>query len=139
MFTADGDMRQALNNLQATFAGFTTVNADNVYKVCDQPHPLLIADMINKCVGDNENSSRIEDAIAPMMKLHEAGYAATDIITSVFRVCKQMPALPEYIRLEFIREIGFVHMRIAEGLDSLLQLVGLIAKLCTISEKCRQG
>lgn len=35
VFTADGDMRYALNNLQATFAGFTIVNKDNVFKVCD--------------------------------------------------------------------------------------------------------
>lgn len=35
VFTADGDMRYALNNLQATFAGFTLVNKENVFKVCD--------------------------------------------------------------------------------------------------------
>jgi DNA polymerase III delta prime subunit len=34
VFTADGDMRQALNNLQATVSGFGLVNADNVFKVC---------------------------------------------------------------------------------------------------------
>lgn len=33
IFTADGDMRQALNNLQATFAGFRFVNQENVFKV----------------------------------------------------------------------------------------------------------
>ena len=37
IFTADGDMRQALNNLQATFAGFGSVNPENVFKV----HPFL--------------------------------------------------------------------------------------------------
>jgi replication factor C subunit 2/4 len=35
IFTADGDMRYALNNLQATSAGFGLVNKDNVFKVCD--------------------------------------------------------------------------------------------------------
>lgn len=33
IFTADGDMRQALNNLQATFSGFRFVNQENVFKV----------------------------------------------------------------------------------------------------------
>jgi replication factor C subunit 2/4 len=33
VFTADGDMRQALNNLQATYSGFQFVNQDNVFKV----------------------------------------------------------------------------------------------------------
>ena len=33
IFTADGDMRQALNNLQATNSGFGFVNQENVFKV----------------------------------------------------------------------------------------------------------
>lgn len=33
IFTADGDMRQALNNMQATFSGFRFVNQENVFKV----------------------------------------------------------------------------------------------------------
>lgn len=35
IFTADGDMRYALNNLQATAAGFALVDKDSVFKVCD--------------------------------------------------------------------------------------------------------
>ena len=63
VFTADGDMRQGLNNLQATAAGFGTVNAENVYRVCDQPHPMVLAGMISKCA-----EGRIEDAYAPLAK-----------------------------------------------------------------------
>lgn len=33
IFTADGDMRQALNNLQATHSGFGFVSQENVFKV----------------------------------------------------------------------------------------------------------
>jgi DNA polymerase III delta prime subunit len=32
-FTADGDMRQAINNLQATYTGFGYISAENVFKV----------------------------------------------------------------------------------------------------------
>eukprot|EP00126_Sphaerothecum_destruens_P007861 Sdes_comp20017_c0_seq2m12720 len=42
IFTAQGDMRQAINSLQSTFSGFGIVNDENVFKVCDQPHPVLI-------------------------------------------------------------------------------------------------
>ena len=36
IFTAEGDMRYALNNLQATASGFDgIINRDNVFKVCD--------------------------------------------------------------------------------------------------------
>uniref|UniRef100_A0A8D1XA01 Replication factor C subunit 2 n=1 Tax=Sus scrofa TaxID=9823 RepID=A0A8D1XA01_PIG len=33
IFTAQGDMRQALNNLQSTFSGFGFINSENVFKV----------------------------------------------------------------------------------------------------------
>jgi DNA polymerase III delta prime subunit len=33
VFTAQGDMRQALNNLQSTFNGFGHVSGENVFKV----------------------------------------------------------------------------------------------------------
>ena len=36
IFTAEGDMRYALNNLQATASGFDNViSRDNVFSVCD--------------------------------------------------------------------------------------------------------
>ena len=35
IFTAEGDMRYALNNLQATAAGFGAITKENVFKVCD--------------------------------------------------------------------------------------------------------
>lgn len=49
IFTAEGDMRQAINNLQSTWSGFGFVSADNVYKICDQPHPHKIRAMIKVC------------------------------------------------------------------------------------------
>ena len=49
IFTAEGDMRNALNNLQATHAGFGLVNSENVFKVCDQPHPLIVQQVVYAC------------------------------------------------------------------------------------------
>ena len=50
IFTAEGDMRYALNNLQATAAGFGKITKDNVFKVCDQPHPELMENVIKQCL-----------------------------------------------------------------------------------------
>lgn len=51
IFTAEGDMRYALNNLQATNAGFDIVTKDNVFKVCDQPHPELMENVVRACLS----------------------------------------------------------------------------------------
>lgn len=125
VFTAQGDMRQAINNLQSTFYGFGFVNSANVFKVCDEPHPLLIREMIKSCsTGD------VDEAYKVLSHLWYMGYAAEDIITNIFRVCKNYQ-MSEYLKLEFIKEIGYTHMRIVEGVNSLLQLSGLIARMCS--------
>ncbi|ESO97924.1 hypothetical protein LOTGIDRAFT_228440 [Lottia gigantea] len=124
VFTAQGDMRQALNNLQSTFQGFGHVNSENVFKVCDEPHPTLIKKMLQHCVEVN-----IEESYKVMAHLWKLGYSPHDIINIVFRVCKNHD-MPEFLKLEFIKEIGYTHMRIAEGVDSLLQMAGLLSRLC---------
>ncbi|CAK9207007.1 unnamed protein product [Sphagnum troendelagicum] len=131
VFTADGDMRQALNNLQATYSGFQFVNQDNVFKVCDQPHPLLVLSIVKHTLNEN-----IDDAYVGLKQLYDLGYAASDIITTLFRVVKNYD-MPEFLKLEYIREVGFAHMRIADGVGSLLQLSGLLAKLCKIRKKSK--
>lgn len=124
VFTAQGDMRQALNNLQSTANGFGHVSGENVFKVCDEPHPMLIQDMLQHCTkGDIHKSYKI------LAKLWRLGYAAEDVIGNIFRVCKRMN-MDEKLKLYFIREIGETHMRIVDGLNSLLQMSSLLARLC---------
>uniref|UniRef100_A0A8C4QKQ2 Replication factor C subunit 2 n=1 Tax=Eptatretus burgeri TaxID=7764 RepID=A0A8C4QKQ2_EPTBU len=124
IFTAQGDMRQALNNLQSTYSGFGFVSSDNVFKVCDEPHPLLVKEMLQHCVNAN-----IDEAYKIMAHLWKLGYSPEDIIGNVFRVCKTFH-MAEYLKLEFIKEIGLTHMRVVEGVHSLLQMAGLLARLC---------
>lgn len=124
IFIADGDMRNALNALQSTVSGFGYVNAENVFKVCDQPQPLSI-----KRVIDNTLVGKAPEALDGVMALWASGYASTDIIQTLFKVVKSSE-MPEEQKLNFIREIGFTHMRIAEGLNTQLQLAGCIARLC---------
>ena len=49
VFSAEGDMRQAINNLQSTFSGFGFVSGDNVFRVVDSPHPVKVQAMIKAC------------------------------------------------------------------------------------------
>jgi len=127
VFTAQGDMRQALNNLQSTFEGFGFVKSENVFKVCDEPHPILIKDMLDHCV-----KSDIDESFKLLNHLWKLGYSSEDIITSVFRVCKTHN-MAEFVKLEFIKEIGLTHLSLVQGTQSLLQLSGMLARLCQVS------
>uniref|UniRef100_A0A672ZZY4 Replication factor C subunit 2 n=1 Tax=Sphaeramia orbicularis TaxID=375764 RepID=A0A672ZZY4_9TELE len=123
IFTAQGDMRQvgrfpwkrlirvtglhvgsevllvfqALNNLQSTNSGFGYINSENVFKVCDEPHPLLVKSMLGHCVDGN-----IDEAFRVMEHLWKLGYSPEDIIGNIFRVCKTYQ-MAEYLKLEFIK------------------------------------
>uniref|UniRef100_A0A7N0TUY5 Replication factor C C-terminal domain-containing protein n=1 Tax=Kalanchoe fedtschenkoi TaxID=63787 RepID=A0A7N0TUY5_KALFE len=115
IFTADGDMRQALKNLQATFREF--------FKVCDQPHPLHVKNIVR-----NVLEGKFDDSCFGLKQLYDLGYSPTDIITTLFRIIKNYD-MAEYVKLEFMKETGFAHMRICDGVGSFLQLCGLLAKL----------
>mmetsp|Transcript_28685 Transcript_28685/g.59710 ORF Transcript_28685/g.59710 Transcript_28685/m.59710 type:complete len:348 (-) Transcript_28685:1174-2217(-) len=124
IFTAEGDMRNALNNLQSTVSGFEHVNQTNVFKVCDQPHPTTVRKILHGCIaGDTPK------AVNEMKLLWQTGYSCSDIIGTLFKVAKSYD-MPEALKLEYLREIGFAHMRIADGCATLLQLMGLVARLC---------
>lgn len=130
IFTADGDMRQAINNLQSTYYGFGYVDAEKVFKICDQPHPIVVQHILQRCAeGD------VDEAVTCMEKLYDQGYSALDIITTFFRVTRNYTDLSEQIRLDYLKEIGFTHMRILEGHQSVIQLAGMLAKLCNVTSK----
>ncbi|XP_066261604.1 replication factor C subunit 2 [Euwallacea similis] len=128
VFTAQGDMRQALNNLQSTHNGFGEVNSANVFKVCDEPHPMLIKDMLKSCLDGD-----IRTAYKVIEHLWNLGYAAEDIIKNIFKVCKNMD-MEETVKLAYIKEIGLSHQRVIEGLTTLVQMSGLLARLCKVAE-----
>ena len=46
---AQGDLRQAINNLQLTYNGYEKIVPSNVYKLCDKPHPEIIKDIFMAC------------------------------------------------------------------------------------------
>lgn len=129
IFTAEGDMRQAINNLQSTYYGFNIVNAENVYKIVDSPHPLLIAKMLMLAV-----EGEVDKSLAILKQLWVKGYSAIDIVTVSFRVTKTMYKLEEEKRLQVIRIIGFTHMRILEGVATYLQLASMISKIALLGD-----
>ena len=133
VFSAEGDMRQAINNLQSTFAGFGFVSGDNVFKVVDSPHPIKVQQMIKACY-----EGKVDAALETLTELWDLGYSSHDIISTMFRVTKTIPTLSEHSKLEFIKEIGFTHMKILEGVQTLLQLSGCIARLAKLNMDSRR-
>ena len=98
VFSAEGDMRQAINNLQSTVAGFGFVSGNNVFRVVDSPHPVAVQAMIKAC-----HQGKIDDALEKLEDLWDKGYSAVDIISTMFRVTKAIDGLSEQTKLDFIK------------------------------------
>lgn len=166
-FTADGDVRSAINNLQSTAAAcFTSdtmchptsiddpssqsekhieddhfesdsmdvdtifrplITPEVVYRVCDTPSPAKIEKIIEACIGHNLGKAQVL-----LDELCSMGYATVDLVVTFFRVVKNLPRerLSEALQLQYIRQIGLVHVRILEGVTGPLQLSAMLGSMC---------
>uniref|UniRef100_A0A6S8AXJ3 Replication factor C C-terminal domain-containing protein n=1 Tax=Aureoumbra lagunensis TaxID=44058 RepID=A0A6S8AXJ3_9STRA len=129
VFTAEGDMRNAINNLQSTFSGFNSVTETTVLKVCDQPHPQIIKNILQAVLIQEPRN--LDTALATLQNLYQRGYAPVDLCATIFKVAKTLD-IPEPLKLDTLKQIGLTHMRIADGAASLLQLSALLASLYTM-------
>lgn len=132
LYLAEGDLRQAMNSLQATHTGYGLVNADNVFKVCDQPHPVLVENIVTACVMKRN----VEEAHKEMNRLLNRGYAPGDVIATFFKVVQTNARLfrSELQQLEVLKVVGETTMRIAEGVGTPLQLAAMLARIITAVE-----
>lgn len=126
IYIADGDMRQALNNLQATAAGYGVVTYDAVFQVCDQPQPEVIRDIV-KC----SLSGDFTGATSRLDILWTKGYSPFDLASSLYRTVSDL-GLDEMTQLAILKELAVLRMRLLDGVCSLLQFHGCIAKLCDL-------
>jgi replication factor C subunit 2/4 len=102
------------------------VDQKPVFQVCDQPHPTVVRAMIDACQQGDLHAANKE-----LSNLWKLGYSASDIIIgTVFKVTKVHDKLQEGTKLQFLREIGFTHTRISNGVNTQLQLLGLMSRPC---------
>ena len=112
IFTPEGVMRYALNNLQATAAGFDKeINRENVFKVCDMPHPEIINSVIKFAL-----KGQFSPACDEVNKVYNEGYNLVDIVHSLTRVIQNTDDIQnDALRLNYLKEASVVKMRTLEG------------------------
>jgi replication factor C subunit 2/4 len=130
VFTAEGDMRNVLNGAQSTFNASGLINAENVYRMNDQPKPQQIQGALQAVMRKDW-----EGSFGPIKEISKMGYSTTDIITTTSRVVKTSEC-PENIKLEWLKEIGLTHMRVNAGANGLVQLDAMISKFIQAVDAC---
>ena len=127
VFPAEGDMRNALNNMQSANIGFGAVTKESVLRVSDTPQPHDLAAALAACTQADWPT-----AYDRLEQLFNKGYSVGDIIGSLLRVSKNFE-MREDLKIEFTKEIAICHLRVvSDGVQSINQIGGLTAKLCKL-------
>jgi len=119
-----GDLRRAINTLQAAASLGKPITAEVVYSVVGRAHPADIREMIK--IAMNGDFVKARDKLREM--IFKYGVAATDIIrqihTEIFRL-----DVPEPWKIKLADLVGEIDFRITQGSDEEVQLSALLARL----------
>lgn len=128
---SEGDMRRAINILQASSA-LGKVTVESVYKVVGLAHPREIRQMIQHALEGRFTEAR--DSLRKLMV--DYGLSGLDIIKQVHReIFSSEIKLPDEIKIMIADLAGEIQFRLVEGADDEIQLNAFLARLAYIGRK----
>jgi replication factor C small subunit len=124
VYAADGDMRRAINSLQAAATTGEVVDEETVYAITATARPEEIESMVTDALaGDFTRARSTLDTL-----LTDVGMAGGDIIDQLHRSVWAFD-LEEREAVRLLERIGEADYRIAEGANEQVQLEALLATL----------
>ncbi len=124
VYAADGDMRRAINSLQAAATTGEVVDEEAVYAITATARPEEIESMVTDALdGDFTKARATLDTL-----LTETGMAGGDVIDQLHRSVWEFD-LTEREAVRLMERIGEADYRIAEGANEQVQLESLLAAL----------
>ncbi|MFQ6064069.1 MAG: replication factor C small subunit [Candidatus Bathyarchaeia archaeon] len=130
----EGDLRKAVNTLQAAASLGREIDAETVYSVVGRANPVDVQEMIKLAMkGDFiEARKRLRDMIV------RYGVAASDIIRQIhieiFR-----SGLPDKWKIKLADVIGEIDFRMVQGASEEVQLSALLARLGEAGHEIQRG
>ncbi len=124
IYVSQGDMRKAINSLQAASITGEEVEEEGVYKTAASARPEDIHSMVEKALGGDFIEAR---KILEIL-LIEGGVSGGDIIDQIYRSVWEFQVNNENAVL-MIDRIGEAEYRISEGASERIQLEALLAAI----------
>jgi len=125
---SQGDLRKAINILQAASALNEVVTEDAVYKVLGKITPSEVREMVDLALQGNFLKAREKLRVL----LYSYGLSGLDVLKSIYREImspRVLSQLPSHMQAQLIELIGETNFRIVEGGDDEIQLCALLAKI----------
>jgi len=127
--SSNGDLRKAINLLQAAAATQGEVDDIAIYSVLGKVSPQRVRDMIT--LGIKGNFIEAREILRSL--LIDEGLAADDIIRMIYSELMRMN-MPEKWKVHISDAVGEVDFRLTQGARPEIQLSTLLAKLALASE-----
>lgn len=125
-----GDLRKAINTLQAAAALKEAVDEAVVYKVAGRATPHEVREMVSLAL----NGKFLEARNMLYKLILNYGLAGLDIIRQVHGEILRMK-IPESVKADIINVIGEIDHRMVEGASEDVQLSALLAQLAKFSKQ----
>jgi replication factor C small subunit len=124
VYAADGDMRRAINALQAAATTGEVVDEESVFTVTSTARPEDVREMVAAAVDGDFPAARAKLATL----LEDVGMAGGDVIDQLHRSVWEFD-LSDEEAARLMDRIGEADYRIAEGANEQVQLEALLASL----------
>jgi len=129
-----GDLRKAINTLQAAASLNKPVDAKVVYSIAGRAHPADVRELIN--IAMNGNFTEARKKLRGMIQKY--GVAGSDIIRQIHTELFKTD-VPEPWKIRLADVIGEIDYRLVEGADEEVQLSALLARLVETSHELRRA
>jgi len=130
VYAADGDMRRAINALQAASATGESVDEETVYAITATARPEEIEGMVTEALDGDFTAARatLDDLLT------NRGLAGGDIIDQIHRSVWSFD-VEEAAAVRLLDRLGEADYRIAEGANERVQLEALLASVALNAEE----
>jgi len=125
---SQGDMRKAINTLQAAAAISRKIDAETVYKALGKASPSLMRAFVQEAIQGE--FSKAMKRLEELFNIYCAD--PIDIVKTIHREVMSPYStlkIPEELKPKIIALIGEAHYRILRGADPRLQILGLLCKI----------
>ena len=130
LFIADGDMRNAVNNMQAVWTSKNKVTKEGVFEICDVPNTQTV-ELMFKHIRDCE----FEDAMNTFDAIWNQNYCVHDLINYFTRVLERTNEIDYKLKFELMNPLSALKVRDSMGLGTKTQILGALANMFKIALK----
>ncbi|ASJ07737.1 replication factor C small subunit [Thermococcus siculi] len=123
LYVAEGDMRRAINVLQAAAALDTKITDENVFLVASRARPEDVREMMQLALEGNFLKAR--DKLREI--LLKQGLSGEDVLIQMHKEVFNLP-IPEDRKVALADKIGEYNFRLVEGANEMIQLEALLAQ-----------